>query len=217
MKAFALAALLCAILPLGAQVQSAAPAPVQPAAPAPVPPAAETQAPKPRVKILTSYGPIVVELEPALAPKTVANFLRYVGEGFYAGTIFHRVISGFMIQGGGMLPDMTEKAVHEPIPNEAGLTFKAGLRNERGTLAMARTDDPGSATAQFFISTADNAALDHKDYSPAGYGYCTFGRVVSGMDAVDKIEKVNVVMRRGMQNVPEYAVRIKAVELVPAP
>ena len=208
MKAILFAAVLCSLCPLAGQDKPPAPAAA---------PAQEAPKAKPRVRIDTSYGPVVVELEPDLAPKTVANFLRYVKEGFYAGTIFHRVIAGFMVQGGGLLPDLTEKPTHEPLPNEAGETFRAGLKNTRGTIAMARTDAPGSATAQFYINTADNAPLDHKDESAEGYGYCAFGRVVSGMEFVDKIEKVNTVMRKGMQNVPEYAVRIKAAELLPVP
>jgi cyclophilin family peptidyl-prolyl cis-trans isomerase len=175
------------------------------------------QSPKPRVKLETSYGPIVVELEPALAPRTCENFLRYVKDGFYAGTIFHRVIPGFMIQGGGMLPDLSEKPTRESILNEAPDTFRGGLKNTKGTVAMARTEDPNSARAQFYINTADNPELDNRDLSQAGYGYCVFGRVVSGMEAVEKIEKVNTILRKGMQNVPEYAVRIKSAELVPAP
>ena len=170
---------------------------------------------KPKVQIDTSYGPIVVELEPELAPKTVANFLRYVQEGHYVDTIFHRVIDGFMVQGGGLLKDMKEKPTHEPIFNEARATFAAGLKNTRGTLAMARTDAPHSATAQFYINTADNPALDPKDGTDAGYGYCVFGRVVSGMPAVDKIEKVHTVWFHGTPNVPEYAVRIKSAQLLP--
>jgi cyclophilin family peptidyl-prolyl cis-trans isomerase len=122
-----------------------------------------------------------------------------------------------MIQGGGMLPDLSEKPCHDPIPNEAAETFMGGLKNTRGTIAMARTDDPGSAACQFYINTADNPMLDYKDATKAGYGYCVFGHVVSGMEAVDKIEKVNVIMRKGMQNDPEYAVRIKSAEVVPAP
>jgi cyclophilin family peptidyl-prolyl cis-trans isomerase len=208
MKVLLLAALLCAINPLSGQVPAPAPAPA---------PAQEAPKAKPRVQIITSYGPIVVELEPDLAPRTVENFLRYVKEGHYAGTIFHRVIAGFMIQGGGLLPDLTEKPGHDPIPNEAAATFAAGLKNTRGTLAMARTDEPDSASAQFYINTADNAILDHKDGTAAGFGYCAFGRVVSGMEAVDKIEKVNTILRKGQQNVPEYAVRIKSVEILPAP
>lgn len=214
MNAILLAATLCILTPLGAQApQPPAPPekpPVQEAAPAQPAPLA-----KPRVRLDTSYGPIVVELEPALAPRTVENFLRYVKDGFYAGTVFHRVIPGFMIQGGGLLPDLTEKPTREAIPNEAAETFHAGLRNVRGTLAMARTEDPGSATAQFYINTADNASLDYK--SVRDYGYCVFGRVLSGMEAVDRIEKVNTILRKGMQNVPEYPVRIKAAEILPAP
>lgn len=170
---------------------------------------------KPRVEIDTSYGPIVVELEPELAPKTVANFLRYVQEGQYVDTIFHRVIDGFMVQGGGLQKDMKEKPTHEPIPNEAKATFAAGLKNTRGTVAMARTDAPHSATAQFYINTADNPALDPKDGPDGGYGYCVFGRVVSGMAAVDKIEKVHTIWFHGTPNVPEYAVRIKSTQLLP--
>jgi cyclophilin family peptidyl-prolyl cis-trans isomerase len=175
------------------------------------------QPPKPRVRLMTSYGPILLELEPEAAPKTVENFLDYVKEGFYAGTIFHRVIPGFMIQGGGFTENLQEKPTHASVQNEADQAAKAGLLNTRGTLAMARTDDPHSATAQFFINTADNPRLDHRDLSREGYGYCVFGRVVEGMDVVAKIEKVITVTRKGMSNVPEYAVRIKSAELVPAP
>ena len=192
MKAFLLAAILCAVLPVAAQAP-----------------------PKPRVQIDTSYGPFVVELEPDLAPKTVANFLRYVQEGFYTDTIFHRVIEGFMVQGGGLLKDMTEKPCHEPVENEARLTFAAGLKNTRGTVAMARTEDPQSATAQFYVNTADNAPLDPQNGTSAGIGYCVFGRVVSGMAAVDKIEKVHTVWFHGMPNVPEYPVRIRSAQLLP--
>jgi len=210
MKAVFYAAVLFAFTSLAGQAPAAAPAPA---------PAAAPEAPRvlPRVQIETSYGTIVVALEPALAPRTVANFLRYVQEGFYDGTIWHRVIAKFMIQGGGLLPDLSEKPVHEPIPNEAAETFKAGLKNTRGTIAMARTDAPGSATAQFYINTSDNAMLDHKDFSPSGYGYCPFGHVVSGMEVVDKIEKVNTILRKGMQSVPEYPVRIKSARLLANP
>jgi cyclophilin family peptidyl-prolyl cis-trans isomerase len=172
--------------------------------------------PKPRVEILTSYGPVVAELEPALAPRTVANFLRYVDEGYYDGTIFHRVIQGFMVQGGGMLKDLAAKPAHEPVPLEARDAFKGGLRNQRGTLAMARTDDPDSATAQFFINTVDNPGLDPGD-GAAGPGYCVFGRVVAGMENVEKIEKVRTVLRRGMNDVPEYPVFIRSARRLPAP
>ncbi|MBP1628065.1 MAG: ppiB [Holophagaceae bacterium] len=193
----------------GGEKRAAQPAASAPAAPAPVPTV------KPRVKLTTSYGPIVVELEPGLAPVTVANFLRYVKEGHYAGTIFHRVIPGFMIQGGGFTEDMTEKATHSPIQNEAPATYVAGLKNSRGTIAMARMEDPQSATAQFYINTVDNPALDYKAPTTSGYGYCAFGRVVEGLEVVDKIEKVRTVWRRGMQDVPEYALRIKGAEVLP--
>jgi cyclophilin family peptidyl-prolyl cis-trans isomerase len=223
MNASVWALALCLTLPLAAQgrvrpkAATSAPAAVAPApVPAPAPVAVKPAAPKPRVRIDTSYGPLVVELEADLAPKTVANFLQYVKEGFFAGTIFHRVIEGFMIQGGGLLADLTEKPTRPAIPNEAPETFKAGLKNTRGTLAMARTEDPQSGAAQFYINTADNPALDHKDLG-AGYGYCVFGRVVEGMEAVDKIAKVKTVWRKGMQNVPEYAVRLKGAERLPEP
>lgn len=206
--------LLC--LTLAASLCAQAPAPV-PAAQAPGAPATPTPAAKPRVQLLTSYGPIVVELEPELAPKTVANFLQYVKDGHYKGTIFHRVIEGFMIQGGGLLENMDEKPLREPILNEAPQTFRAGLKNTRGTLAMARTGSPHSATAQFYISTVDNPSLDHRDMSEEGYGYCAFGRVVSGMEAVDKIEKVRTEWRKGQAGVPQFPVRLKDAVLLPLP
>ncbi len=188
-----------------------------PVVPAPAPP---VQAPvplaKPRVQLLTTYGPVVVELEPELAPKTVENFLQYVKDGFYKGTIFHRVIEGFMIQGGGLLENLEEKPTRAPIFNEAPQTFKAGLKNTRGTIAMARTGSPHSASSQFYINLVDNVRLDHRDLSEAGYGYCAFGRVVSGMEAVDKIGKVKTEWRRGTGDIPQFAVRIKdAVLLAP--
>lgn len=170
------------------------------------------QSTKPRVRLVTSCGPIILELDPEAAPATVENFLIYVKEGFYAGTIFHRVIPGFMIQGGGLSEDLKEKPARPPILNEAD---RSSLRNRIGTLAMARTEEPDSASSQFFINTADNGALDHRDRSQQGYGYCVFGRVVEGMDVVARIEKVITVTRRGMANVPEYAVRIKSAELLP--
>ena len=173
------------------------------------------QAPKPRIRLVTTYGPILIELEPEAAPATVANFLAYVKEGFYAGTIFHRVIPGFMVQGGGLTEDMQEKTTHPPILNEAEQSSQKGLLNTIGTLAMARTEEPDSASSQFFINTADNTALNHRNRSKEGYGYCVFGRVVEGMGVVAKIEKVITVTRRGMPNVPEYPVRIKSVEVLP--
>jgi cyclophilin family peptidyl-prolyl cis-trans isomerase len=194
------------MLPLAAQAQ--VPPPV--AAPASVPVA------KPRVQLLTSYGPVVVELEPELAPKTVANFLQYVQAGHYKGTIFHRVIEGFMIQGGGLLENLEEKPSGAPILNEAPQSFKGGLKNTRGTIAMARTSSPSSATAQFYINVVDNPRLDHRDLSAEGYGYCVFGRVVSGMDAVDKISKVKTEWRRGMGDIPQFPVWLKDAVLLPS-
>jgi cyclophilin family peptidyl-prolyl cis-trans isomerase len=184
--------------------------PVPAATPAPTP----APVAKPRVQLLTSYGPIVVELESELAPITVANFLQYVKDGHYKGTIFHRVIEGFMIQGGGLLENLDEKPLRAPILNEAPQTFRAGLKNTRGTIAMARTGSPHSASAQFYINTKDNPSLDYRDMTEEGYGYCAFGRVVSGMEAVDKIEKVKTEWRKGQSGVPQYPVRLKdAVQL----
>lgn len=141
---------------------------------------------KPQVLLETTSGDILLELDPDKAPKTVENFLKYVDENFYDNTIFHRVIPGFMIQGGGMDAKMKEKPTHDPIPNEAD----NGLKNERGTIAMARTADPHSASAQFFINLTDNAFLNHTEPTPEGWGYAVFGKVIDGMDVVDKIAKV---------------------------
>lgn len=138
------------------------------------------------VRLETSKGVIEIELEDARAPKTVANFLAYVRAGHYDSTIFHRVIPGFVIQGGGFTAAFVQKPTRPPIPNEAA----NGLKNERGTIAMARTANPDSATAQFFINLKHNAFLDHRDPSPEGIGYCVFGRVVSGMEVVDAIAAV---------------------------
>lgn len=137
----------------------------------------------PKVNLQTNKGLIVIELYPDQAPQSVANFLAYVDAGFYDGTIFHRVIPDFMIQGGGFTADLEKKATRDPIPNEAD----NGLKNERGTLAMARTNDPNSATAQFFINHKDNAFLDHSGKNPRGWGYAVFGRVTNGMSVVDAI------------------------------
>ena len=202
-----LLATLTLVLPLVAQTPTAQTAPM--AAPVPVP------VQKPRVQLLTSYGPVVVELEPELAPVTVANFLQYVKDGHYKGTIFHRVIDGFMVQGGGLLENLEEKPNRPSIVNEAPATFKAGLKNTRGTIAMARTAAPNSASAQFYINLVDNARLDHRDMTDDGYGYCVFGRVVSGMEAVDRIGKVKTEWRRGMGDVPQFAVRLKDAVLLP--
>ena len=137
----------------------------------------------PRVRLVTTLGDIVLELDRSKAPKTVENFLAYVNEGFYEGTIFHRVIDGFMIQGGGFTQDFMKKPTHSPIQNEAD----NGLKNERGTIAMARTGDPHSATAQFFINVVNNDFLDFRSPTPRGWGYTVFGKVVEGMDVVDNI------------------------------
>ncbi|MGH8569596.1 MAG: peptidylprolyl isomerase [Gammaproteobacteria bacterium] len=159
----------------------------------------------PRVELKTSLGDIVVALYPDKSPKTVANFLQYVNEGFYAGTIFHRVIDGFMIQGGGFTIDFAQKPTHAAIENEAG----NGVKNTRGTLAMARTGDPHSATAQFFINVVDNAPLDHTAPTQSGFGYCVFGEVVEGMDVVDQIRKVPTKSRGPHQDVPLTSIVIE--------
>jgi peptidyl-prolyl cis-trans isomerase A (cyclophilin A) len=160
------------------------------------------------VRLSTSEGDIVIELNAAKAPKTVANFVQYVKDGHYSGTIFHRVIDNFMIQGGGMAPDMSEKKTRAPIPLES----RNGLGNVRGTIAMARTMDPNSATAQFFINVKDNAFLDAAN-SPDGNGYAVFGKVVKGMDVIDKIRKVPTG-RKGMHgDVPQQPILIKQATL----
>jgi len=151
-----------------------------------------------QVKLETNYGAIVIQLDSAAAPKTVANFLQYVSSGFYSGTIFHRIIPGFMIQGGGFSSDMKEKATNAPIPNEAD----NGLKNNRGTIAMARTPDPNSATAQFFINTVDNASLNFQSKTEQGWGYCVFGKVVRGLTVIDAIEKVATTSVGSYENVP---------------
>ena len=163
---------------------------------------------QPRVRLTTSLGVIELELDAKKAPKTVANFLQYVDSGFYNGTIFHRVIPGFMIQGGGMLPGLKEKPTRAPIPNEAD----NGLKNMSGTIAMARTSDPHSASAQFFINTVDNAFLDHRGKTTLGWGYTVFGKVTQGMDVVRKIESVTTGNAGMHQNVPVQAVLIQNME-----
>jgi len=161
------------------------------------------------VKVLmqTSKGNIELELYPAKAPKTVANFLRYVDEGYYEGTIFHRVINSFMIQGGGFEANMKKKSTHDSIDNEAD----NGLKNDRGTIAMARTGQPHSATSQFFINHIDNDFLNHKNKSFQGWGYCVFGKVTNGLETVDAIADVFTTRVNGMQNVPEKTVLINKV------
>jgi cyclophilin family peptidyl-prolyl cis-trans isomerase len=162
----------------------------------------------PRVKLTTTHGDIVIELDPVKAPETVKNFLQYTKDKFFDGTIFHRVIDNFMIQGGGFTEDMKQKETRDPIQNEA----KNGLKNKRGTIAMARTGDPHSATAQFFINVQDNAFLDYP--SRDNWGYCVFGKVVSGMEVVDKIKGVKTGRSGGQGDVPLEPVVIKTAELV---
>ena len=157
-----------------------------------------------QVKLETSHGDITLELFDSEAPKTVANFLDYVSQGFYDGTIFHRVIQGFMIQGGGFQPGMQQKPTGDPIENEAD----NGLGNEVGTIAMARTPDPHSASAQFFINVKSNDFLNFKSKSTQGWGYCVFGKVVDGMDVVSAIEAAPTTSRAGHQDVPQEDVVI---------
>jgi peptidyl-prolyl cis-trans isomerase A (cyclophilin A) len=152
--------------------------------------------PAPRVKFSTSAGDFVLELYPDKAPKTVDNFLRYVSDKHFDGTIFHRVMDNFMIQGGGFTPDMQQKPTREPVMLEAN----NGLKNDRGTVAMARTSNPNSATAQFFINVVDNRGLNAPN--PDGYGYTVFGKVISGMDVVDKIRQTPTGNKGMHQNVP---------------
>lgn len=168
-------------------------------------------APKPRVKLTTTLGTIVLELEPEAAPRTVENFLRYVKKGQYKGTIFHRVIPGFMIQGGGYVDYLGKKRTDPAIPNEADRAAAAGLKNRRGTLAMARTPDPHSATAEFFINVVDNPMLDFKGKTnDKTWGYCVFGRVVQGMDVVDRIKGVKTSHKRSdFPNLPVKPVVIQ--------
>ena len=172
-------------------------------------PAAKAKGPAyPVVVIETSMGTIKVELYEDKAPITVKNFLSYVDKEHYDGTIFHRVINGFMVQGGGFDESMKERDTAAPIKNEAA----NGLKNTVGMLAMARTNVPDSATAQFFINVKDNTFLDFRDPSPQGIGYAVFGKVISGMDVVDKIKAVRTTMKNGMGDVPEQAVVMKSVK-----
>jgi peptidyl-prolyl cis-trans isomerase B (cyclophilin B) len=161
------------------------------------------------IKLTTNFGAITIELDAEKAPNSAANFLAYVEAGHYDNTIFHRVIDGFMIQGGGFTADMDQKPVKAPIENEA----KNGLRNERYTVAMARTSDPHSATAQFFINVGDNDFLDNGKCQD-GWGYCVFGRVTEGQDVVDKIKAVKTANKGFHQNVPKEDVIIERAEVV---
>lgn len=162
------------------------------------------------VKLHTSLGPILIELDEKATPKTTQNFLQYVKEGFYDGTIFHRVIKGFMIQGGGFEPNMVQKKSHPPIENEA----KSSLKNEFGTIAMARTNDPHSASSQFFINVAPNHFLDFKAETTQGFGYCAFGRVTEGKDIILQISEAPTTKRAGHSDVPiQDILLIKAEQL----
>jgi peptidyl-prolyl cis-trans isomerase A (cyclophilin A)/peptidyl-prolyl cis-trans isomerase B (cyclophilin B) len=212
---------LCLLIPAAVFAQSATEATKPEAKPAAAPvddsgaageSAAEPAAP-PRVLIKTNLGDMTVELYPDKAPKTVENFLEYVRSGFYAGTIFHRVISSFMIQGGGFTKDLRQKQTRPPVVNEG----KNCISNLRGTIAMARTMDPNSATAQFFINTVDNKRLDYvSDQSAMTWGYCAFGKVTSGLDVVDKIRATPTGPQGPFQSdVPVTAVVIESVTLVP--
>ncbi len=163
----------------------------------------------PCVRLKTNKGPILLELDPRAAPKTVENFLGYVNNGFYNGTIFHRVIKDFMVQGGGFTADMHPKPTRDPIVNEAD----NGLKNRRGTVAMARTMAPHSATAQFFINTVDNTFLDHREKTTNGWGYCVFGRVVEGMNVVDAIANQPTINKSGLEDVPASPVIIEQVHV----
>lgn len=165
-----------------------------------------------KVRITTSYGNITIELNSDKAPATVENFLNYVRSGHYEGTIFHRVIDDFMIQTGGLDADMHTMPTEKPIKNEAN----NGLSNLEGAVAMARTSDPHSASAQFFINTSDNAFLDFRSETPDGWGYCVFGQVVEGMDVVEKIEAVETTHRGGHQDVPVDNIIIEKTEILDA-
>ena len=167
----------------------------------------------PRVKFETSKGVILIELNPGAAPKTTDNFIFYVKNGFYDNTIFHRVIKGFMIQGGGLGTNMQQKPTQPPIPNEADNT----LKNVTGTIAMARTSAPHSATSQFFINTVDNPFLDFKAKTGAGWGYCVFGHVVEGMEVVRDIEEAPTTIKAGHRDVPIEAVIITKATIVTQP
>lgn len=179
---------ICLALPLAAQAQTAT-----------------------QVRFQTTMGNFVVELYPAKAPKTVQNFVQYVQDKHFDGTIFHRVIDGFMVQGGGFTPDMAQKPTRPPIP----LEIDRSLKNDRGTIAMARTGNPHSATAQFFINVVDNANLNAPQ--PDGFGYAVFGKVISGMETVDAIRSVATRNQGGYQNVPATPIIINTATVLPSP
>ncbi len=164
----------------------------------------------PQVLLETDLGDIVIELNPTAAPKTVKNFMTYVSSGFYEKTIFHRVIKGFMIQGGGFTTDLQRKKTEDPIENEAD----NGLINKRGTIAMARTSDPHSATSQFFINVVDNNALDFRSKTAHGWGYCVFGEVIKGLTVITQIEETPTTTRNSLQDVPETPIRIIKAKII---
>jgi len=166
----------------------------------------------PKVLIKTSMGDITVELFKKEAPITVKNFLNYVDKKFYDGTVFHRIIPGFVIQGGGYTPDLIKKKTNPPIKNEA----TNGLKNLKGTLSMARTMDIDSATSQFFINLRDNRSLDHRDNTRRGFGYAVFGKVIKGWDVVEKIAAVQTTTKKGLKNTPKKPVIIKSIRRIPA-
>ena len=168
-----------------------------------------------QVQVQTNQGSITIELYGDKAPATVANFLQYVKDDFYSGTVFHRVIDGFMIQAGGLTRDMQEKRTRAPVKNEADIGIKAGLRNTTGTLAMARTSNPDSASAQFFINLKDNDFLNHSSATPSGWGYAVFGKVTKGMEIVQKIAAVETATAGPYQNVPRTAIVIESMTVVP--
>lgn len=200
--------LLPALLAVSVSACAAQKEPKAETAPAAQPTATTTS--MPRVTLSTNMGDIVVELNPAKAPLSSANFIEYVQSGQYNGTIFHRVIDNFMIQGGGFDQNMQQKPTRAPIQNEAN----NGLKNSRGTIAMARTGDPHSASSQFFINVKDNAFLDHTSPTPQGWGYTVFGQVVEGMDVVDKIKVVQTGNMGGHQNVPTQPIVINQAVLL---
>jgi peptidyl-prolyl cis-trans isomerase B (cyclophilin B) len=206
MRYLSLAIAAVAVILVGVFVyqQTRTPQPV--GAPA-TPPQPKTGESTVTVEMKTNHGTIVLELYADKAPETVANFVQYAKDGFYNGTIFHRVIPGFMIQGGGFEPGMQQKQTRAPIKNEAD----NGLKNDAGTIAMARTSDPNSATAQFFINVKDNEFLNYRSPTPQGWGYCVFGKVVEGMDVVHDIEHVATGNRAGHQDVPVDDVVIESV------
>lgn len=171
--------------------------------------------PKPKVQFVTSMGSFTVQLEPEAAPKTVENFLKYVRKGHYNGTIFHRVIPSFMVQGGGHVPDLTKKPTEAPVPPEADIAKAKGMTNKRGTVAMALpVGNPFGATAQFFINVKDNPNLDFKAKNMTEYGYTAFGKVIQGMEVIDKMKTVKTKTVKDMKDVPATAILIKEAKEV---